>query len=99
LAEYQFELVMQKPVSQRSKKEKVFVADLKTLRRVADDIKHLQAIIVSFMFVLDERNQGEERQNFNDFLKLNKLPLPDKLISESNPLVGFTSKRSNQKGD
>jgi hypothetical protein len=57
-ATYQFELVLEKPISQKSKTGKIFVADLKTLRRIADDVKRLQRITACLMYALDESCGG-----------------------------------------
>jgi hypothetical protein len=74
LAEFSFNLVMRKLPSQRSKKEKEFVADLDRLHRVADDIGRLKEMIACFAFALDELNHPErEPRHVNYFLKVNNI--------------------------
>jgi hypothetical protein len=67
---------MEKPPSQKSKTAKVFRFELKDLRRVADDIKNLNAGIASLMFAI----KGDQQDHVDAFLQIDKLPLPDKLI-------------------
>ena len=75
-------LRMEKPPYRNQKIEKVFHFDLKGLRRVADDIKNLQACMARLMFALDESDHPESDQppNIDDFLQIVNLPLPDKLV-------------------
>jgi hypothetical protein len=80
-AEYMFEMTMHRPLSRKpKKKQNAFVADLATLRQVADDIKRLAQLIAFLGFALETRRRPDaDSQAFNHFLKLNDLSLPERL--------------------
>lgn len=70
-----------KPMTQRNKQERVFACELKDIKRIADDIDHLNILMINLSYALDCRKNPTKysHHNVSDFLERCKFPLPDKL--------------------
>lgn len=70
-----------KPSTQRNKQERVFSCELKDIKRIADDIDHLNNLMMNLIYALDCRKDPTKytHHTVDDFLKRCKFPLPDKL--------------------
>jgi len=70
-----------KPRAQKNRNEKIFFCEVNDIKRIADDINRLNGLIITLMRALDCRKDPTKytHHSVEDFLRLSKFPLPDRL--------------------